>query len=173
MAYIFGLGLTIFIMHIFKHAQVSSAAQRHVLGGTCQLGHEVPASCQEKAAAFLVLTLVLQCHPVPFPAQNLCAWLEESPVWDKAGLGSCVSNSSTSVGLSCVFVALCNQAGPADPPSMLQRGPGSTGDAVTALYRALDVSVAHWDLTARVLCWCSCILALKAASGALTLCVAL
>ena len=25
-AYIFGLGLTIFIMHIFKHAQVSRAA---------------------------------------------------------------------------------------------------------------------------------------------------
>lgn len=53
-AYIFGLGLTIFIMHIFKHAQVSSADARP------KLGHEIPASCQEKGDVFLLLALLFQ-----------------------------------------------------------------------------------------------------------------
>lgn len=68
-AYIFGLGLTIFIMHIFKHAQVSSALLPHT--DTCSLtrqpGHKCPTACQEKVDAFLLLTLLFLHHS---PAQS-------------------------------------------------------------------------------------------------------
>lgn len=105
---------------------------------------------------FLLLGLLFQCLPVPFPAQSLCAWLEPSPAWGKAGSGSCISNNSTSAGLPCVFVALCNQAAPEAPRSVLRRGLGSPRAMLWVLSpvctAALSVFVAHWDLMARVLC---------------------
>uniref|UniRef100_A0A8D2M983 Histocompatibility minor 13 n=1 Tax=Zonotrichia albicollis TaxID=44394 RepID=A0A8D2M983_ZONAL len=94
-AYIFGLGLTIFIMHIFKHAQVSSTLLPPVdahPSGSGHLGHEVPASCQEKVDLFLLLALIFQCLPVPFPSQSSCAQLGQSLL----GARLLVSNSSPS-----------------------------------------------------------------------------
>lgn len=94
---------------------------------------------RKKVDAFLLLALLFQCLPVPCPAQSLCAWLEQSPAWGKAGSGSCVSNNVTSAGLPSVFVALCNQAACEDPPSVLWRGPGSpySVSALTGLHRGL------------------------------------
>lgn len=112
--------------------------------------------------AFFLSALLFQCLPVPFPAQSLCAWLEQSPVWGKAASGSCVSNKSTSAGLPWGFVALCNQAAPADPPSVLRRGPASPRTTGAVCTGALGVFVSRWDLMARVLCCCSCNLALEA-----------
>lgn len=79
-AYIFGLGLTIFIMHIFKHAQVSSALLLHTdaCSLTRQPGHKCPTARQGKSRCIPSLGFAF---PVPFP---LLRALELSP----AGAGS-------------------------------------------------------------------------------------
>lgn len=74
-AYIFGLGLTIFIMHIFKHAQVSSALllRTDACSLTHQPGHKCPTACQEKVDAFLLLALLfLRLSPAQSSGTEPC-----------------------------------------------------------------------------------------------------
>lgn len=75
-AYIFGLGLTIFIMHIFKHAQVSSAMRC-----TSHVGHSMwflHRAREKQMHSFSHFAFPVSA--CTFPAQSFCAWLEQSPV---------------------------------------------------------------------------------------------
>lgn len=101
MAYIFGLGLTIFIMHIFKHAQVSSTLLPPVDAQVGQASLATKFCILPGKSRFipLLLALIFQCLPVPFPVQSSCAQLEQRPVWSKA---PCCQQQPLSQG-PCVF----------------------------------------------------------------------
>ncbi|XP_039240848.1 minor histocompatibility antigen H13 isoform X4 [Pipra filicauda] len=102
-AYIFGLGLTIFIMHIFKHAQVSSAVLCPTDArprGSGQLGHQVPASCQEKVGCVPSLGFDFSSACLYFSLPKACV-----PGWSRDLFRAqiCVFNSSPSARLPCGF----------------------------------------------------------------------
>lgn len=123
-AYIFGLGLTIFIMHIFKHAQVSSANARR------KLGHEIPASCQEKGDAFLLLALLFQLV-------SLAGALS----WFGARLARAAAVPTTAPQPGCAAVLLLFPTPLPHRTRMLQ-------------VLSLGCPGTRWDLTAKVLCCC-------------------
>lgn len=71
-AYIFGLGLTIFIMHIFKHAQVSPAPlPRRGTQPDAPAWPRVSRARREKSSC-VPLASLSQCLPVPRPPPKPC-----------------------------------------------------------------------------------------------------